>query len=266
MAPLSRPRQPHLDGGSEDGVRPGRHRVDPIGEQDRFVHVVRDQDHGRPALAPDPQELVLQCGAGERVERAERLVHQQELRPHGEAAGYCHALPHAARELARALPGGRREVDEGDELVGDLPSLGGRQAGVHGVDGERDIVADAEPRQQRVVLEDDAALGAGPRHGNTIEPDLSGVRRDETAQERDERGLPRPGVADDRDELALVEGQIDPTEHGRPTAPSDVGLPQASHLDVRHQPTRTRASTRPISRSSRKPIAPIVRTLRMMCE
>ena len=33
-----------------------RHRVDPIGQQDRFVHVVRDQHHRRSALAPDPQE------------------------------------------------------------------------------------------------------------------------------------------------------------------------------------------------------------------
>ena len=108
--------------------------------------------------------------------------------------------------------------------------------------------------------------GPGPRHRDVVDSDLARVRFDETAEQRHQSGLARPGVADDRDELALVEGQVDPTQHGCPTVPGDVGLPQASHLDVRHQVIRTRASTRPIRRSSTKPIAPIVRTLRMMCE
>ena len=53
-------------------------------------------------LLPDALDLVLQRGARQRVERAERLVQQQDLRVHRQRAGHGHALPHAAGQLARA--------------------------------------------------------------------------------------------------------------------------------------------------------------------
>ena len=69
------------------------------------------------------------------------------------------------------LPPGRREVDEGDELLGEPRALPRGQARVHGVDGEGHVVEDAHPGQQRVLLEDDAALGPGLRHGRAVEDD-----------------------------------------------------------------------------------------------
>src|SRR5881628_3875505 len=68
-------RQPDLDRRAERRGRPWSHRIDPVGEEDRLVDVVGDQDDGRPAFAPDAQELVLERGPREGVERAERLVH-----------------------------------------------------------------------------------------------------------------------------------------------------------------------------------------------
>ena len=52
------------------------------------------------------------------------------------------------------------------------------------------------------MLEDDAALGAGPGHGDAVETNLAGVRLDEPAEQRYQGGFSRPGVADDSDELS----------------------------------------------------------------
>ena len=51
--------------------------------------------------APDPLQLALHVGAGVRVERGERLVHQQHLRLVGEHARDLDALLHAAGQLGR---------------------------------------------------------------------------------------------------------------------------------------------------------------------
>ena len=64
-----------------------------------------------------PQELVLQLGAHDRVDRAERLVHQQHRRVGGEGAGHPDALLLAAAELRRVALGDRRaEPDEVEQL------------------------------------------------------------------------------------------------------------------------------------------------------
>ena len=55
--------------------------------------------------------------AGHRVEGAERLVHQQQLRVLGEGPGERAALAHAARQLVRALAREAVEVHGGEELV-----------------------------------------------------------------------------------------------------------------------------------------------------
>ena len=59
------------------------------------------------------------------------------------------------------------------------------------------------------MLEDDAALGAGPVDGRAVEQDLAGVRLDQAGEQRHQRGLAGARVADDRDELALVDVEVD---------------------------------------------------------
>ena len=56
-----------------------------------------------PVARPERLELVVQQVARHRVERAERLVHQQHVGVLRERAGERDALAHAARELVRAL-------------------------------------------------------------------------------------------------------------------------------------------------------------------
>src|SRR6185295_2309418 len=72
-----------------------------IAEQDRLLDRVRHEyDRFRHPL-PDPQQIVLQRAPGLGVERAERLIHQQDLGIGGERPGDRDALLHAAREYVR---------------------------------------------------------------------------------------------------------------------------------------------------------------------
>ena len=65
--------------------------------------------------------------AGHRVERAERLVHEEHVGVLGERAGERDPLAHAARQLVGPLPAERAEVHELEQLVGLLVSLGARK-------------------------------------------------------------------------------------------------------------------------------------------
>ena len=80
----------------------------------RLVDVVGDQQHGLAELALQPQELVLQPAADHRVDRAERLVHQQHGRVGGQGPGHADPLTLAAGELVRVAVGelGRVEADQ----------------------------------------------------------------------------------------------------------------------------------------------------------
>ena len=98
---------------------------DPVAEQDRLVDVVGDEDDRLAHLALDADELLLEPHARDRIERAERLVHQHHGRVGGEGAREADALALAAGELrgvARAIVA-RGEVDEVEQLVDALADL-----------------------------------------------------------------------------------------------------------------------------------------------
>ena len=70
-----------------------------------------------PGLVPDPQQLAVQALARHLVERAERLVHQQQRRREGERARDRDALLHAARELPRVVVLEAGQLDEVEQLA-----------------------------------------------------------------------------------------------------------------------------------------------------
>ena len=85
--------------------RPGRSEDQhPVGEEDRLVDLVRDEDRGLSRRVADPHEFGLHDLARLRVERGERLVEQEHLGLERERAGEIDALPHAAGELVRIVP------------------------------------------------------------------------------------------------------------------------------------------------------------------
>ncbi len=119
------------------------------------------------------EQLVLEAVADQRVERRERLVHQQDVGVGGERAGEADPLLHAAGELVRELVGPGVEIDH-RQLLGDDRS---RSALAHAaqLQAEADVLGHGAPGQQRELLE---------HHGDPLgaqaaerAPDRSGRRR-----------------------------------------------------------------------------------------
>src|SRR5262249_1749628 len=81
-----------------------RHYDDSIGQLDRLVDVVRDEEYGLLLTLPHAYKLVLHPLARERVERREWLVHQQHARIDRERTSERDPLAHATRKLLRVLP------------------------------------------------------------------------------------------------------------------------------------------------------------------
>ena len=77
-----------------------------------------------PSLLMDRHHRVLQVRAGQRVERAERLVEQQHLRLHRQRAGDADALLHAAGDLRRPLVLGMRHLHEVEVVHDPVVALG----------------------------------------------------------------------------------------------------------------------------------------------
>ena len=92
-------------------ARARRHDDDAVAEPGRLAHVVGHEQRRSSRGAPDERlELGVQGVAGHRVERAERLVHQQDVGVLGERPGQRAALAHAAGQLVRPLLGEPVEV------------------------------------------------------------------------------------------------------------------------------------------------------------
>ena len=87
------------------------HHGDAVAKADRLFHVVSDEENRRRKLALERLEVVLGLGANQRVEGAERLVHQQQFRLGGERARDAHPLLLAAGQLIRAAMGESRRIE-----------------------------------------------------------------------------------------------------------------------------------------------------------
>src|SRR5262249_17669222 len=88
-------------------------RADAIAELERLVQVVRDEDDRLAQRGLQMSKLTPQGEARQRIERAERLVHQEHRRIEHEGARYADALLLSAGELVRpAIAQIGREPDE----------------------------------------------------------------------------------------------------------------------------------------------------------
>ena len=126
---------------------------DPVAHLDGLVDVVRDEDDRLADLGVQAQEVVLQAVARDRVDRAERLVHEHDRLAGGHRAGDADALALAAGELARvALGVALLEADE-------LEQLADARADALLVPAQQprhrpDVVLHAHVREQADLLED----------------------------------------------------------------------------------------------------------------
>ncbi len=111
------------------------------------------EEHGRAGLAPQAQQLIAHQQARLLVERAERLVEQDEPRLQDERARDANTLAHAAGELRRIRAHEIGEPHEGERVVDPAADLARLHAGA--AQPERHVVPHAEPGKARVLLEHD---------------------------------------------------------------------------------------------------------------
>ena len=212
-APVPRPRQVDGELGA-DPSRVGRQDEDAVGEQDGFFDVVGDDEHracGEVVARPEGEELGAEVLGGEDVERGERFVHEQRVGFDDERACEADALAHAAGELFGVGGFETVEADEVDGAFGAVAALGGRD--VAGFETELDVLADGEPRQQREGLEHHRDAGVRGDDGCVLVDGATTCRRDETGEATQQGGLAGAGLAEEGDDLAVVELEVDVVEH-----------------------------------------------------
>ena len=77
------------------------HQRDSGAEQQSFAQIVGDEDYRFAQALLQGQKFALQFGASDGIERAERLVHQEECRIGGQGASHADSLPLSAGKFTR---------------------------------------------------------------------------------------------------------------------------------------------------------------------
>ena len=170
---------------------------------------MRDEEDRVVLGARDVEEEPLHPPAGHRVERPERLVHQDDARLVDERPRDGDALLHAAREVLREALGEVEEADLLQHLARPLAALLRRDP--LELQAVLDVLLDREPAERRVGLEDHAAVAARLADRLPVEEDLPLRRREEAGDGLQDRRLAAPRGAEEDDDLAHP-GLVDDVE------------------------------------------------------
>src|SRR5579864_2166523 len=219
---------------------PGEDR-DPVGQRDRFHEVVGHKDDGPAAALPQLEQLILQNQARLRIQRAERLVHEDHVdalvheRPDDRDP-----LAHPAGEFMRIMMLKALEaypLEVGQRLV---PPLAARNA----LQLERDfrVRQRRAPRQQVVVLRDVPAADVDPPDGTSVVQHRAVGRRREPGEEVQHGGLAAAGRAHQRQKLARTDTEVDVPESSHHAAAGAAArhenLVDAARLEHKRRPRR----------------------------
>ena len=275
--------------GRELGARPALddlarvHDHDAVGDLQHGAEVVADEQDGEALLPLDAAQQAHDRPLHQHVEPRRRLVQQHEARPQQQRERQDHALPHAAGQLVRvgAHHAVGVQLDVGQHLADPgVPVAVGRGAPAVRVHRVVELRGDAQHRVQRVHgrLEHRGDLApAQPVHAalvqlvqvGAVEPHgtagVVGRRVQQPQHGVAERGLAAARLAEEPDELALLDAERD-VPHGvrRRQVPRPVVDGQVLYLDQRHHcslrcgllsaSTPKLTNVRPVvSRASRRP-------------
>ncbi len=215
------------------------------------------RDHQRRAPLRQFRERGLDGALRFRVERAGRLVEDQDGRVLEEGAGDGHALLLPAREQHPALahhrvealrePLDHRPQPRAPRRLGDL-RVGGAEAAVG------DVVAQRAGEQEHVLLHDAdprAQRGEGRvAHVHPVHQHAPALDVVEARQQRAERRLARPRRTDERQRRARLDPQRQPAQHGR--ACRVVAEGHALERDLAARPLRQGPRAGPVHHLGRR--------------
>ena len=204
---------------------------------------MRDHQDGLAAgtdIGEDAQQLVR--GAG--IERAGRLVGQQQTGVRDDRAGNGRALLLAAGDLIRIFFQQLRDAELRRDGLEPCAKLALRHAREH--ERQIDVVLDREGVEQVELLKDEAEIVAAEggavgladgREVFAVEQHLAGGRLVEPGEDIQERGLAGAGFAHDGDVFAVFHAEIDVFERldRRAAKARRVDLAQAVHFENLHK-------------------------------
>ena len=192
-------RSDHPGGGA------GREHQHPVAQGDGFLQVVGDEHDRFPVFLPQTQEVVLHQFTGLDVERAERLIHQEDRRADDQALRQRHPLPHAAGELVGKAALESREPHAAQPPAGLVPGAAGRPAVEERP--EHDVLERGLPRQQDVLLEQVGGVTVDLLEGRAERQDPAARGAEQAGGQAEDGGLSAPGRADDRQKLPESDGE-----------------------------------------------------------
>jgi hypothetical protein len=182
--------------------------------------VVGDQHQGGAGLTAQVEQQVDDLVAGGLVQVAGGFIGEEYLGPGGIGAGDGHALLFTTRELPGVMAGAGGQSNALQGLVG---AAGGvRRPGQ--LQGQQDVFARGEGRQELEVLEDEANPAAAQGgaailvqgiQGLTTEPDGTGGGIVKTGQEPQQGGLTGARSAEDGDGFPGLDVQVEPFQDGQ---------------------------------------------------
>ena len=232
----------------DDPCRPRRDDEHSIAESHSLADRMGDEQR-RDAAALD--ELVQQTAhlrAGDLVERGERFVHRQQRRAEGKGPHQRDTLLHAAGELVGMGIEERAETDPLQQL--DRVGRGRAVGAAVDVEQQAGVGANGPPREQTGVLRHDGDLLVPPRLDRRLAIDqcVARGRRLEPGDDAQKRRLAAARRADDADERALLDVEVD-RRRWSPRVPNDLRKPRSETALV--MVDRDRAAVRPVWRGCR---------------
>src|SRR5262245_50682607 len=158
-----------------------RHHRNAIGQINSFLDVVRHKYHRLGSALPDAQQFALHQPSGLGVERAERFVHQKNLRIEGQSPRDRRALFHSARQLGWIAVLKSGEADQIDKVRDTLLALVFRLA--LPLKPIENVAANCFPWKQSEMLKHDATVGAWTGDVLAIDATCTGFDRQEATDQ-----------------------------------------------------------------------------------
>lgn len=191
----------------------------PIGQQHGLLHVVRHQNRCGTGPLLHRVEQVLHPQPGQRVQRGQRFVEQQDAGLPRQGTRQAGALGHAAGDLTRVVAG---EFAQADDVE---PTLYGRKS-FRPLDAARqsegDVGRQRPPRQQPRFLKHHGAARVDPANRLAVDFDPAPLVV-QPGNQPQQRRFAATGRSEQRDHRTRFDLDVDVAQHGvRSERPIDV--------------------------------------------